>query len=102
MAAPMALAAGVAGLAIGVGAAGFWPADDLVDLEAGMIARGGLDRALAGVPSGQSMQAGGYRVTPLYTVVAKGGRPCRAFRAQGAELSFEGAACFDAGPGGWP
>jgi len=89
----LALAAGVAGLAIGLGAGQFGRDAAFVDFRGGMTAQGLLEAALDGAPSGVAATRSGATVAPLYTVVAADGRPCRAFRATWPGGAYEGAAC---------
>ncbi len=87
---------GIAGLAVGLGAVLLRREIPLVDLRAGMAARGALEAALDETAGGMSFAQGGATVSPLYTVVAADGRPCRTFHVE-AQTAFEGAACREGG-----
>jgi hypothetical protein len=91
-----ALAAGVAGLAVGLAATFLRSETGLVDLKAGMAVRGALEAALDETASGMDLRRDGAAVSPLYTVIAADGRPCRVFRVS-AQTAFEGAACREGG-----
>lgn len=91
------LAAGVTGLAIGLGVAVLGRGDGLADFRNDGAATGLLEAALDGTASGQVARKGGESVSPIYTVVAADGRPCRAFRALAGQAAYEGAACRDGG-----
>lgn len=90
---PMAVAAGVAGLA--VGAVLMSALGDGGALAPGMKAGSALTAALDGTASGGATARGGRTISVLYTVVAADGRACRAFRVDEAAAAFEGAACRD-------
>jgi len=88
--APMALAAGFAGLTLGVFGAQ-WMRDGLLLFPADgeMRAGGMLSAALDGTPSGQTSG----QVDLLYSVRAADGSVCRAFRVSSRAAAQEGAAC---------
>ncbi|MDP3852616.1 hypothetical protein [Phenylobacterium sp.] len=90
---PTALAAGIAGLALGLGVMTAQTGPALVDVKAGMAARGALKAALDATPSGESKAGGGLAVSPQYTLRAADGRTCRGFRVTGRASVLEGAAC---------
>jgi len=83
-----AIAASVAGLAMGV-AATLSLQPGRADLGDSLQAQGDLAAALDSLPSGAAKGP----VAALYTVVAADGRPCRAFRMR----DYEGVACRERG-----
>lgn len=89
-----AVAASFIGVAVGVAVTTSWPSDTLFD-DRGQ-ARGVLAAALDSAASGASSRGRrGREVAVLYTVVAKDGRPCRAFREASDGYATEGVACRD-------
>lgn len=90
---PVAVAAGIAGVVIGVGLMQPRLAADPFGAE--MIAHGALEAALTQEPSGGTIAHGRTQVTPLYTLAAADGRVCRAFRSERGARVYEGAACRD-------
>lgn len=94
---PLALAASLAGLFVGIGGGLFVGRTSALDMEAGMVARRELASALQRAPSGQTRESPGLDVQPLYTVIASDGRPCRAFQAVSRRGAVEGAGCRDDG-----
>jgi hypothetical protein len=87
----LAAAAGLAGVAVGLGL--MQPRLAADPLGAEMVAHGPLEAALSGEPSGGTVTRGRTRVTPLYTLAAADGRICRAFRTERGAGVYEGAAC---------
>jgi len=93
-----AMAAGLAGLVIGVGAAQVIAAPSGVGhLNTNFVADGALARVLDVAESGAPMQRRGLEVTPLYSFIAHDGRTCRAFVAARGAAAAEGVACREEG-----
>ena len=84
-----ALAAGVAGLVIGMSLRG--GSSDLVDeqLRASPVIAG----ALTATVSGEESRWGDMSVTPIYSFRTENGRVCRVFHARASRTDVEGAAC---------
>jgi hypothetical protein len=82
----LALAASLAGVAVVVGLT-------RETAQRPERASGVLAVALERTPSGETLDRGGLRAAPLYTVVAADGRPCRGFRTLRDGVAREGAAC---------
>ena len=89
----LALAATVAGLAIGFAWRGALDASAPSDAVSGLVLSGGLHEALDRNPSGLS-RAG---VTVLFTFRREDGVPCRQFETADARVSSDGVVCR--GPG---
>lgn len=89
----IAMAASVAGVAIGLGIASLEPLVTPGVQDREMKATGILAAALDATPSGDQRRARGDWASPLYTVVAADGTTCRGFRGLETDLTYEGLAC---------
>jgi hypothetical protein len=90
--AAIAIAAGAAGLVLGLALGGDGE-ERLFSLDAGVVASAEVAAALDQTASGDAARRAGFEVAPLYSFRDQEDRLCRAFRASVGESAIEAAAC---------